>query len=423
MRHLATLSLVLALQLFSNVVLAEKVNVSGLHFWSSAKQSRMMIDVSGIPEHKIALYKQPDRLVIDIEDARLASALTQPSASHPFFSAIRWGQKADGLRIVADLKRKIDFESFSLNPNKMYGHRLVVDMTDKGMLAATAVAQEKSVAPAPPKTEAKPRPAKIKQNTAETAAPAVSPWRSGSHIVVAIDAGHGGDDPGAHGPGGTEEKRVVLAIAKKLSALINQQKGMRAVLVRKGDYFIDLRKRMEIARNANADLFISVHADAFQKADVKGASVFMLSNNGASSEAARWLADSENASDLIGGVKLNDKEGVLASVLLDLSQTASLEASYNVAEQVLRSFKNLGELHFNEVQKAGFMVLKSPDIPSILVETAFISNPGEEHKLKNPAHQEKIALAIFKGVHNYFKQLTPDGTRVAGNVSLPEIGL
>lgn len=431
MRHLATLSLVLALQLFSNAVLAEKINVSGLHFWSSAKQSRMMIDVSGTPEHKIALYKQPDRLVIDIEDARLAGTLTQPSASHPFFSAIRWGQKADGLRIVADLKRKIDFESFALNPNKMYGHRLIVDMTDKGMLAGGAQAQEKTVAAAPSKSEAKPRPAKAKQPTdgnrpeipKATAAPAVSPWRSGSHIVVAIDAGHGGDDPGAHGPGGTEEKRVVLAIAKKLAAQINKQKGMRAVLVRKGDYFIDLRKRMEIARNANADLFISVHADAFQKADVKGASVFMLSNNGASSEAARWLADSENASDLIGGVKLNDKEGVLASVLLDLSQTASLEASYNVAEQVLKSFKNLGELHFNEVQKAGFMVLKSPDIPSILVETAFISNPGEEHKLKNPAHQEKIALAIFKGVYNYFKQLTPDGTRVAGNVSLPESGL
>jgi N-acetylmuramoyl-L-alanine amidase len=187
---------------------------------------------------------------------------------------------------------------------------------------------------------------------------------------------------------------------------------MKAVMVRKGDYYVDLRKRMKIAREAKADLFVSIHADAFQDNTVRGASVFTLSNKGASSEAARWLANSENASDLVGGVSLSDKDEVLASVLLDLSQTASLEASNSVARKVLKNFQDIGELHFNNVQKAGFLVLKSPDIPSILVETAFISNPNEELKLINPSHQAVIAKAIFKGVYGYFKQLSPEDSRL-----------
>ncbi|MDD1612558.1 MAG: N-acetylmuramoyl-L-alanine amidase [Methylococcaceae bacterium] len=382
----------------------------------------MMIDVSAIPAHSISLISRPDRLVIDIDNAHLQGKLAQPPVSHPFFSGIRADQKQKGLRIVADLKRQVGYESFTLNPNKMYGHRLVVDLVDKGPLSNSDVAFEKPVASiAKIKAEAKAK-ASLKTakkfaedgNSARPAKEAVQAGRSGRNIVVAIDAGHGGEDPGAHGKGGTEEKRVVLAIAKKLAALINGQKGMRAVLVRKGDYYVDLRKRMEIARAANADLFVSVHADAFQKSDVKGASVFTLSNRGASSEAARWLANSENASDLVGGVRLDDKEEVLASVLLDLSQTATLEASNNVARHVLKSFENIGELHFSTVQKAGFLVLKSPDIPSILVETAFISNPAEERKLNNSVHQSKIALTIFNGVRNYFKQYTPNDTRVAG---------
>ncbi|WP_374089525.1 N-acetylmuramoyl-L-alanine amidase [Methylomicrobium lacus] len=419
MRHLAKSFFLLALQLFSSLVLAGQVNVNSLHFWSSAKQSRMMIDVSAIPEHNISLVNQPDRLVIDIDNASLKGKLSQPPASHPFFSSIRASQKQKSLRIVADLKRQVGYESFTLNPNKMYGHRLVVDLTDKGPLSDGDAAAEKPIARAA-KTEAKASaPQKVAKKASEdgtSAKPAsetLPTGRSGRNIVVAIDAGHGGEDPGAHGPGGTEEKRVVLAIAKKLAALINSQKGMRAVLVRKGDYYVDLRKRMEIARAANADLFISVHADAYQKADVKGASVFTLSNRGASSEAARWLADSENAADLVGGVRLDDKEEVLASVLLDLSQTATLEASSNVAKHVLKSFQNIGGLHFTTVQQAGFLVLKSPDIPSILVETAFISNPGEERKLNSADHQSTIATAIFKGVRSYFKQYTPNDTRVA----------
>ena len=231
-------------------------------------------------------------------------------------------------------------------------------------------------------------------------------------IVIAIDPGHGGNDSGAHGPHGTEEKKVTFAIAKKLEALINEQPGMKAVMVRKGDYYVGLRNRMQIARAAKADLFISIHADAFKDADVKGASVYTLSTSGASSEAARWLADSENASDLVG-VSLNDKEDVLASVLLDLSQTATQEASVNVANQVLKSFDNIAELHKDSVQKAGFIVLKSPDIPSILVETAFISNPSEEQNLLSARYQSKVANAIFKGVRNYFRQSAPVDNRIA----------
>jgi N-acetylmuramoyl-L-alanine amidase len=420
MRHFAKLFFLLALQLFSSLVLAGQVNVNSLHFWSSAKQSRMMIDVSAIPAHSISLIGQPDRLVIDIKNARLKGKLPQPSASHPFFSRIRSDQKQKTLRIVADLKRRIDYESFTLNPNKMYGHRLVIDLLDKGPLPDSNAAVEKPLTRTVKAEVKTPIPAKIikkasaEGNSSRPANKTAPAGRPDKNIVVAIDAGHGGEDPGAHGPRGTEEKRVVLAIAKKLAALINRQPGMRAVLVRKGDYYVDLRKRMEIARAANADLFVSVHADAYQKSDVKGASVFTLSNRGASSEAARWLADSENAADLVGGVRLDDKEEVLASVLLDLSQTATLEASNNVAGQVLKSFQNIGELHFSTVQKAGFLVLKSPDIPSILVETAFISNPGEERKLNSEDHQAKIALAIFNGVRNYFKQYTPNDTRVAG---------
>ncbi len=237
--------------------------------------------------------------------------------------------------------------------------------------------------------------------------------RRSKNVIVAIDAGHGGNDPGAHGPNGTLEKEVVFAIAKKLKALIDGQRGMEAVMVRNGDYYLDLRQRMKIARVAKADLFISIHADAFQDPNVKGASVFTLSERGATSEAARWLAKSENASDLIGGVSLGDKDDVLASVLLDLSQTATQEASVTLAASVLKTLDNVAEIHKRSVQKAGFLVLKSPDIPSILVETAYISNPSEERKLMSAGYQNKMATAIYRGVVDYFKHNAPADTRMA----------
>jgi N-acetylmuramoyl-L-alanine amidase len=232
-------------------------------------------------------------------------------------------------------------------------------------------------------------------------------------VVVAIDAGHGGEDPGAIGKAGTREKTVALAVAKKLAARINAEPGMHAVLTRTGDYFVKFRDRIERARNAKADLFVSIHADAFVNRDVRGSSVYVLSTRRASSEAARWLADRENAADLIGGVSLHDKSDVLQSVLLDLSQNASISASRDAAARVLAELDHVGQLKKSDVQHASLIVLTSPDVPSMLIETAYISNPEEERRLRDPAHQGKLAGAIHAGVRRYFYDNPPPGSRVA----------
>jgi N-acetylmuramoyl-L-alanine amidase len=233
-------------------------------------------------------------------------------------------------------------------------------------------------------------------------------------VVVAVDAGHGGEDPGAQGSvRHTREKVVTLEIARRLKRLIDAQPGMRAVLTRKGDYYVGLRRRMQLARKYKADLFISIHADAFRDRRVRGSSIYVLSRRGASSEAARWLAARENAADLIGGVSLDDKDDMLASVLLDLSQSAAQEASLAAAQQVYRNLGRLGKVHARHIQRAGFVVLKSPDIPSMLIETGFISNPTEESNLRNHAYQEKLAKAISRGVTHYFKDAPPPGTLLA----------
>jgi N-acetylmuramoyl-L-alanine amidase len=442
---------IIGLQLLAVPAYAERINIKSLRYWNTPDQTQMLFDVTASPEHRVFLMNNPARLVIDMRNADVKQPLTQPPPSHPLFSQVRVGAKnSTDLRIVVDLKRQISAKNMSLRTNSLNGQRLVIELLGKDTnqyakaeekaepksaagksIAVKAAETAEPVLPAKQlKTGAQVQPAVAKavESPVKQAAvveavakkPVSSPVQAtsvGKHdksIVVAIDAGHGGDDPGAHGQNGTEEKKVTLAIAKKLAALVNQQPGMKAVLVRKGDYYVDLRKRMQIARAAKADLFISIHADAFQDETVKGASVFTLSNKGATSEAARWLADSENASDLVGGVSLNDKEDVLASVLLDLSQTATQDASVNVATKVLKNFERIGELHYASVQKAGFLVLKSPDVPSILVETAFISNPSEELKLVNTAHQTKIAQAIFSGVRSYFnKEGEPEESRVA----------
>jgi len=356
----------------------------------------MVFDVTTPVAHQVFLLENPARLVIDFKGAKLLKTLAQPPKNHALFSRVRSGIRNNkDLRVVVDLKIAVTPKSFSLKPSKTYGHRLVVDLYNKSK--AGAKTNTKTV-------QAVNRVTKTVKNKARD-------------IIIAIDAGHGGEDPGAHGPKGTQEKKVVFEIAKKLAVLINKKPGMKAVMVRKGDYYIKLRKRMEIARAAKADLFVSIHADAFKNSKVKGASVFTLSNRGASSEAARWLAKHENAADLVGGVSLTDKDDMLATVLMDLSQTATKEASRNVAGNILKNFKTIGHLHKGSVQKAGFMVLKSPDIPSILVETAFISNPGEERKLRSGKHQAKMANAIFKGVVGYFNQYAPMDTYFALNSS------
>jgi len=392
MRNYWNVLFFLGLQFLSVSSYAQQINVNSLRYATTSKQNRIMFDVTASPQHRVFVMDNPSRLVIDIKNARLKRSLNQPSAAHPLFARVRAGTKNDtDLRIVVDLKTPISSKKFSLSSNISDDHRLVIDLFNKGPIVAT-------------KTE-------DSEATKSSAGKSTEPKKANS-IVIAIDPGHGGNDSGAHGPLGTEEKKITFAIAKKLEALINGQPGMKAVMVRKGDYYVGLRDRMQIARAAKADLFVSIHADAFKDTDVKGASVYTLSTSGASSEAARWLADSENASDLVG-VSLNDKEDVLASVLLDLSQTATQEASVNVANQVLKSFDNIAELHKDSVQKAGFIVLKSPDIPSILVETAFISNPSEEQNLLSARYQTKVANAIFKGVRSYFRQSAPVDNRIA----------
>jgi N-acetylmuramoyl-L-alanine amidase len=443
---------IIGLQLLAVPGYAGQININSLRYWNTPDQNQMLFDVTSSPEHRVFLMNNPSRLVIDIRNANVKQVLSQPPASHPLFSQVRVAAKnKTDLRIVVDLKREITAKNMSLRTNSMDGHRLVIELLGKAPdknakveeraeVKAKAAADKMVAVKAaektnPPVTDLHVKPSKgdgqtspnktvenpvkesqsleTKKLAADNPIKPTKVAKRDKSIVVAVDAGHGGDDPGAHGQNGTEEKKVTLAIARKLADLINQQPGMKAVMVRKGDYYVDLRKRMHIARAAKADLFISIHADAFQNSTVKGASVYTLSNKGATSEAARWLADTENASDLVGGVSLNDKEDVLASVLLDLSQTATQDASVNVATKVLRNFERIGELHYGSVQKAGFLVLKSPDVPSILVETAFISNPSEELKLVNTAHQSKIALAIFNGVRSYFSRDIPEESKVA----------
>jgi N-acetylmuramoyl-L-alanine amidase len=402
----------------------QPVDISSLHYSQAAKQTRMVFDVSASPKHRV--FVQNSQLVIDIKNAKLEQNLSQPSASHPLFAKIHVVEKTkDNVRLAIDLKKPITAKNFSLSSNNKNEHKLIIDLTSKDSVPNTDNKEIASKATQQPSksenSEHKVTPvlqpaeptnmlalftqSKSKSPELQTVAQQVS--NKHDKIVIAIDAGHGGQDPGAHGAQGTEEKQVVFAIAKKLAKLINSQPDMKAVMVRKGDYYVDLRKRMKIAREARADLFISIHADAFQDATVKGSSVYVLSRSGASSEAALWLAKSENAADQIGGVSLEDKEDVLASVLLDLSQSATEQASVDVAKSVLKNCSAVGEMHKDVVQKAGFMVLKSPDIPSILVETAFISNPSEEENLLNTEYQTKMAGAIFGGVRNYFKPSTP----------------
>ena len=383
MRFFAAIFLVL----LSTAGLAEPVQVGGVRLWQSAEKLRLVFDISSPLEHKLFRLTNPDRVVVDLVNARTAGGQPVVKSSNGWLKRIRTAPRnGRDLRMVLDLSRSVTPSSFILKPNQKYGHRLVVDLIAKG-----------SVSPVTTPKSAKSRPVP----------------RRGRDVIVAIDAGHGGEDPGAIGKGKTREKDVVLSIARKLQALVNKEPGMRAVMIRDGDYYVGLRDRIKKARKHKADLFISIHADSFKKRSARGSSVFTLSSHGASSEAARWLAEKENAADLIGGVSLDDKDDILASVLLDLSQTATIEASTTVAAKVLKQLGEVNKLHKPHVEQAGFAVLKSPDIPSILVETAFISNPREERNLKSTTHQKKLARAILSGVRSYFRKYPPPGTTLA----------
>ncbi|AIL63935.1 N-acetylmuramoyl-L-alanine amidase [Pseudomonas alkylphenolica] len=379
--------------------------VKSMRLWRAPDNTRLVFDLSGPVQHSVFTLTAPDRLVIDINGATLAAPLTVSTSNTPITSVRSAQRTPTDLRVVVDLSKSVTPKSFTLAPNAQYGNRLVVDLFDQ---AADAVSPPPTppvaTAPAVPVTPAQPA---IK----------LTPVPNGKRdIVIAIDAGHGGEDPGAIGSKGQHEKDIVLSIAKELQRQINSEKGFRAELTRTGDYFIPLRKRTEIARKKGADLFISIHADAAPSKAAFGASVFALSDRGATSETARWLADSENRSDLIGGagnVSLDDKDRMLAGVLLDLSMTASLSSSLNVGQKVLGNMGRITPLHKRRVEQAGFMVLKSPDIPSILVETGFISNANEAAKLATPSHQQSLARSIHSGVRQFFQQNPPPGTYIA----------
>ncbi len=356
--------------------------VENIRIWSESGKTRVVLDLSRPAAHNIFTLRGPDRLVVDLKSSRLAESLKTMPQGTGSVRSIRSAVRANGqLRVVLDLNETVRSRSFTAGPNNKYGDRLVIDLQRSGSLHAV-----------------------------KTAAEAYQPGRD---VVIAIDPGHGGHDPGAVGRGKTREKDVALQISRTLAARINAEPGMKAVLVRTGDYYVDHRRRMEIARRNKADLFISVHADAVDDRRVNGASVYALSLKGASDEAARQLAERENASVRVGGVTLEDKDEVLASVLLDLSQSAALSASLDVGSKVIGELARLGKVHRRTVQQAGFLVLKSPDMPSILIETAFISNPSEEKRLRDKRHQGQLADAILAGVRNYFYKNPPPDTRIA----------
>jgi N-acetylmuramoyl-L-alanine amidase len=363
----------------------------GLHLSAAEDSTQVALDLSDQAPQKLFRLAHPDRVVIDLRNTHRRSGLKAPPGAGAV-SAVRFGTQPGGtLRIVLELKAP-------LNPKSTWAGRQL--LVNRGPVSAPATATATAAATATVAREAAP----------QTITAAHAPGDGGRDVVIAVDAGHGGQDPGAIGPNGTREKDVTLAIAQALAERINAEPGMRAVLTRDKDEFLELRDRIHRARVARADMFISVHADSIADRSITGASVYVLSVHGASSEAARWLAERENAADLMGGVRLDDK-GALAPVLLDATQSEIIGVSASAAERVVGALENVGEVRKAQVQHAGFVVLKSPDIPSMLVETAYISNPAEERRLRTASQQGRLAEAIASGVRSFFVQNPPDGTR------------
>lgn len=378
---------------------ADPVAVHNLRLWHAPDHTRLVFDLSGPLEHRLFPLKDPPRLVVDLSDARLEGSLPATATLGPRLAAVRAGQPEAGvLRVVLDLKGEVQPRSFVLRPAGQYGHRLVIDLYD-----AAAASEDHSARPADPGLAPSP--------------PGAPPPPRRREFVIAIDAGHGGEDPGAIGRRyGTREKDVTLAIARDLARLVAQEPGMRAVLTRDGDYYIGLRERFMLARRHRADVFVSIHADAAPHARAYGSSVYVLSERGASHDIARFLADRENASDLIGGVSLSDKDELVAKVLVDLSRTSTIQEGVALGEEILAELRRIGPVHLNQVAQAGFAVLKAPDIPSVLVETAFLSNPSEERKLRTRAYQRQVAQALFSGLKRYLARVDRAPVQIAEQV-------
>lgn len=407
------------------------ITINSARIWPAQEYTRLTIESKQPIRYTLLTLKNPERLVIDLEDVEISSALSEIAGKigndDPYIKSVRIARfKPTVIRMVLDLKTEAKPQLFNLKPVAEYGHRLVLDVypaiTQDPLMTLAQESEKKITLPptdqptpsilsavvaASTVAEAKLQPSTTLAPPTEKREKPTPPARTeiGTRtLIVAVDAGHGGEDPGAHGRKGTHEKNVTLAIARKLKERIDDTPGMRAVLIRDGDYFIPLGGRVEKARNAHADLFVSIHADAFVKPYARGSSVFALSERGATSASARWLAKKENEADLIGGVNLAIKDLYLARTLLDLSQTATINDSMKVAKHVLKELGTINTLHRGFVEQAGFAVLKSPDIPSILVETAFISNPDEEHRLSSEDYREKLANAILSGIKRYFSQ-------------------
>ncbi|MEK9713153.1 MAG: N-acetylmuramoyl-L-alanine amidase [Thalassolituus sp.] len=372
------------------MVVGVRADVSDVRVWQSPDKVRLVLDLSGPHEHKIFQLTGPDRIVIDLKNATLKTSLDGLADDSSEILRIRSGRRnKTDLRLVVETRATMSYSSFPMAPNSEVSHdRLVIDL--ERPQSTVAVSSKPSVVK--------------KADLYETAQ---------RDIIIAIDAGHGGEDPGALGPGRIKEKHVVLAIAKELQRLLDSEPGFTPLLIRTGDYYLGLRERSEKARKANADFFVSIHADAFKHPSAKGSSVFVLSESGATSETARYLADKENASDLIGGVSIGDRDDHLALTLLDLSMTHKRTASVQLGGEILNEMGKISKLHKKNVEEAAFVVLKSPDMPALLVETGFISNPTEARQLQDSAYQKKMAKAIFTGIKDYFSANPPAGTLMA----------
>jgi len=391
--------------------------------------SRLVFNLSAPTDHKVFTLSNPERVVLDLKSTSLPKSFEMQLPDGVVVSRLRSGiQNGHDLRLVFDMQQPAKPNVLMIPEANGKGFKLVLELAHKPLgspaLAAKANESSKALAEKAADREALLRPtAEAERRSAEPTAKEIraaereaarQESRGGVRkLVIAIDAGHGGKDPGAVGRDGTREKDVTLAIARKLEALMQAERGFKPVLTRGTDVFIPLRERTQIARRNKADMFISLHADAFSDPDARGASVYCLSLNGASSEAARWMADKENAADLVGGVSLNERSDSLASVLLDLSQSASMQAGMDAGQRILTELGEIGSVHKRSVQQAGFMVLKSPDIPSMLVESAFLSNPEEERKLRTSSHQQKVAQSVFTGLHSYYASKAMEGTHFA----------
>ncbi len=358
---------------------SQQTRIKNIRISREPNKTRLVFDLDGPVEHSLFSLHKPERLVIDLKQTRLMDAGVLEELHSKQLKGLRTGvRNTHDLRVVLDLKSRLTPSSFLLEPKNGNGHRLVIDVKDSEVVASKAQ---------------KPKPGKLRD------------------VVVAIDAGHGGKDPGAAGRMGTREKDVTLQIARRLKKVVDNTKGMRGELIRSGDRFMRLRERIRRAHDLNADLMISIHADSFPDARARGASVYALSVSGASSESARLLAEKENKVDvLFGGLDIDHQDEMVRQVLLDLSLTGTIESSLDIGDEVLKELTHVGRVHKKKVQQAGFAVLKAPNIPAILLETAFISNPKEERKLRSSAHQQKLAKAILRGVNDYFARKAPPGT-------------